>query len=859
MSRNNPWIILLVVLLVCWSFYEMYPPTSRSLVREFETRAVNRDANFGAIVERVKPLQQARPDREFANLLEAIGTNNIVPYFPFYDAKNQVHPSIFILNQLQRDAAGRIKLGLDLQGGTSFLVEMKTNALAYVETTTNATTGQVTTTTNMAHVEGALSQAVEVLRKRVDAFGVAEPIIQPAGGNRILIQLPGLSEANKESAREQIQKAAYLEFRMVKEDSAQYVNESTGEILQPIPPGYEMLKRIEPQPNGPPRIEAVVVKKKPENHLAGDIIENAMAIRGNLGEPQIEFRLNSEGAKRFAEVTRNNVGRRLAIILDGELYSAPVIQGPIETGSGEITGRFTPEEALQLANVLQNPLRAPLDIDSSYDVDPTLGRDSIRSGITASIVGVLLVSGFMLCYYLLAGMVANIALVTNIIILLGVMCSIGTTLTLPGIAGVVLTVGMAVDANVLIYERIREELAKGKSLRGAIAAGYARAFGTIFDSHVTTLISSIILIFMGTGEVKGFGVTLTIGVAASLFTALVVTRLIFNFMLDRNWIKSLYMFHLIRATKLDFMRLAKPAFILSWTIILIGMGYGIFERGSKLFGVDFVGGDSTTFSFTQKLDVEQIRNVLMATGEKDSTIQYQKDVTGSGAETVRVTTSPGSAAKVAQALVEKFPQAQFKIIGQQQVGPTVGREILQSAIVACLLSLFGILVYVAFRYEFSFAVGAVVAVIHDVFMTIGCYCIANGVSGREFNATVVAAILTIIGFSTNDTIVIFDRIREDLKMGVRGTFREIINQALNQTLSRTLITSGTVFLATTALYLFGGGVINDFAFTFLIGILTGTYSSIYIASALVLWWHKSERPNIGGSQVTMQNTASARV
>jgi SecD/SecF fusion protein len=473
-------------------------------------------------------------------------------------------------------------------------------------------------------------------------------------------------------------------------------------------------------------------------------------------------------------------------------------------------------------------------------------------------MGVIFVSMFMLCYYLLAGIVANIALVTNIIILLGVMCSIGTTLTLPGIAGVVLTVGMAVDANVLIYERIREELAKGKSLRGAVAAGYARAFGTIFDSHVTTLISSIILIFMGTGEIKGFGVTLTIGVAASLFTALVVTRLIFNFLLDHNWIKTLRMFHLIRATKLDFMSLAKPAFILTWTIILIGMGYGIFDRGSKLFGVDFAGGDSTKFNFTQKLDVEQIRSALTAAGEKDSQIQYQKDV-GGGTETLRVTTSIGSAKKVIQALTEKFPQAQFKAIEQQRVGAVMGEEIKRSAIIASLLSLFGILIYVAFRYEFYFAVGAVVAVIHDVFMTIGCYCIANGVSGREFNSTVVAAILTIIGFSTNDTIVIFDRIREDLKLGVRGSFKEIINQALNQTLSRTLITSGTVFLATTALYVFGGGVINDFAFTFLIGILTGTYSSIYIASALVLWLHKGERPTIGGSGVTMQNMASARV
>jgi len=857
MSRNNPWVIVFVVLIICWSFFEMHPPTSRDLALEFSSRAMSRDANFTNILERFQPLQKAGTNSEFANLVEAIGTNNIARYFPFYDAKSQVHPNLFILNQLQREASGKIKLGLDLQGGTSFLVEMNTNSLVSVETVTNRTTGLVQTVTNRSEVDSALSQAVEVLRKRVDAFGVAEPIIQPAGGNRILIQLPGLSEADKAEARTNIQKSAYLEFRMVKEDSYEFVNETNGDILQPIPPGYEVLKRVEPQPNGPPKVEAVVVKKKPENGLAGDIVKNAMAIRGNLGEPQIDFMLTDDGAKRFADVTQNNIKQRLAIVLDHELYSAPVIQSAILTGNGQITGHFTPKEAQDLASVLQNPLRAPLQIDESYDVDPTLGRDSIHSGINASFWAVGLVSAFMLVYYLLAGVVANVALVTNIIILLGVMCSIGTTLTLPGIAGVVLTVGMAVDANVLIYERIREELAKGKSLRGAISAGYARAFGTIFDSHVTTLISSVILIVMGTGEIRGFGVTLTIGVAASLFTALVVTRLIFNFLLDRNWIKSLPMFHLIRATKLDFMKLAKPAFILSWTIILIGLSYGVY-RGPKLFGVDFAGGDSTTFSFVQKLDVEQIREVLTAAGQKDSQIQYQKDVAG-GTETLRVTTAAGSAEKVVSALVEKFPQAQFKAIGQRQVGAIIGREIMQSAIVACLLSLFGILVYVAFRYEFTFAVGAVIAVIHDVLMTIGCYCLANGFSGREFNATVLAAILTIIGFSTNDTIVIFDRIREDLKLGVRGTFREIINQALNQTLSRTLITSGTVFLATTALYLFGGGVINDFAFTFLIGILTGTYSSIYIASAWVLWRHKGERPAIGASQVTMQNTTSARV
>src|SRR5438105_14319998 len=276
----------------------------------------------------------------------------------------------------------------------------------------------------------------------------------------------------------------------------------------------------------------------------------------------------------FGKMSRENVGRRLAIVLDGALYSAPVIQPASETGRGQITGQVDQKEAFELANVLENPLRAPLKLKASHRVDPTFGKESIRSGIKAAIVGTLLVSVFMLVYYMIAGMVANVALLANIIILLGVMCSIGTTLTLPGIAGIVLTVGMAVDANVLIYERIREELAKGKSLRGAIAAGYARAFGTIFDSHVTTLISSIILIMMGTGEIKGFGVTLTIGVAASLFTALVVKRLIFDFLLERGWLKSVPMLHFIRATKLDFMRLAKPAFAISWLLILVGVGYG---------------------------------------------------------------------------------------------------------------------------------------------------------------------------------------------------------------------------------------------------------------------------------------------
>jgi SecD/SecF fusion protein len=310
------------------------------------------------------------------------------------------------------------------------------------------------------------------------------------------------------------------------------------------------------------------------------------------------------------------------------------------------------------------------------------------------------------------------------------------------------------------------------------------------------------------------------------------------------------MLHLIKNPHWDFMRWAKPAFIASWTIILVGMCYGIFVRGNAVLGIDFVGGDAVTLSYKEKIEVDKLRDALAKAKVGDVQIQYQK---GAKFDTLQVVAPFGKGPDVDKALAAAFPTAGFTPQAQDTVGATVGEEIQKSAIIASFLSLFFILFYVALRYEFSFSVGAVLAVIHDVFMTIGIFCL----SGRQFSAPIVAAILTIIGFSINDTIVIFDRIREDLKLGIRGSFKDVMNIALNQTLSRTLITSGTVFIATLSLYIFGGGVINDFAFTFLVGILTGTYSSIYIASALVLWWHKGERPK-SASQVVMEEVPGAR-
>jgi SecD/SecF fusion protein len=823
----------LIALLVAWSLWEIYPPTSRNLIDEFKDEASNTDARFDAILAKARALEQADPDphKQFDDLFTAIGTNNIQPFFPYIDVKSEERPTYTLLNILQRKAAGKIKLGLDLQGGTQFLVSLETNHVTGGDTNlTGANAG--------AEQQRLVSQAAEVLRRRVDTLGVAEPIIQPEGENHILIQLPGLSRAAQDEARANIQRAAFLEFRLVHPQSAELLKQGI------IEPGYEVLSIKQKQPDGTFVAESYLVQKRLANGLTGKFIKSAFPTRDTVsGQPEIDFQFDSEGAQRFGQLTTDHVHEQLAIVLDGKLYTAPFIRDPILGGRGTISGgSMDINEAINIANALENPLEQPVRIDSSVEVDPTLGKDSIKAGMRAAIWGTILVAAFMAFYYHRCGMIADIAMILNLLILLGVMCSVGTTLTLPGIAGIVLTVGMAVDANVLIYERLREEMASGKSMRGAIAAAYKRAFSTIFDSHTTTLISAIILIYTGTGPVKGFGVTLTIGVALSLFTSLVMTRLIFDLLLQRGMLNRIGMLHWIKNYHWDFMRWAKPAFAASWIIIAIGMSYGIFVRGNNVMGIDFAGGDSVTLSFKDRVDVDKLRPALAPIGETQ--IQYQK---GADQEMLHVVAPFGKGPAVLKTLNAAFPSANYQVIGHDTVGATVGLEIQKSAIIASFLSLFGILIYVAMRYEFSFSVGAVLAVIHDVLMTLGIFFL----SGRQLSAPIVAAILTIIGFSINDTIVIFDRIREDLKLGVRGSFKEVMNVALNQTLSRTLITSGTVFISTACLYVFGGGVINDFAFTFLVGIITGTYSSIYIASALVLWWHKGERPK-SASEVTVE-------
>ena len=682
---------------------------------------------------------------------------------------------------------------------------------------------------------------MEVLRRRVDSIGVAEPDIRPVGDNKIMIQLPGLSEADKADAKRLVTEAAFLQFALVHKDSRTLVDNDI------TPPGYTKYALTTKDGAGNSFTSEVLVELDNKYGLKGEYITSASPSRNPLTqEPMILFGFNSDGGAAMFQLSSENIGERMAIILDKKLISAPTLQSAISS-NGQITGDFTQEEAATIANALLNPLKAPLTIEEEMSVEPSLGADSVESGFRAALYGVIAVAVFMLIYYWFSGLVANFALVLNLTILMGVMCYLDAALTLPGIAGIVLTIGMAIDANVLIFERIREELKAGKGVQGAVETGYSKAFGTIIDANLTTLIVSVILMTMGTGPVKGFGVTLTVGICASMFTALVVTRLVFDVFKNYGTGQGL---RLMEQPKFNFMSYAKYAFGISWFLVIVGIAYGV-SLGEKAVGVDFRGGDQVTFEFTEKKKVDPLRDALDQAGIKGAKIQYQSG--GDSKERLQVTVRDGDGDDAIGVLAKEFTTDEgFKKVSQLHTGESISGEILQGATKSLLIALFAILVYVTFRYEFSFALGAILAICHDVLMTLGLFFMWGG----ELNAPVMAAVLTIIGFSINDTIVIFDRIREDLKLNVKGSFTDIMNGAISKTLSRTIITSGTTLLAAGSLFLFGGSAIHSFAFVLLAGVVTGTFSSIFIAGSLVLWKNKGKKPSLADETVITQHSIS---
>ncbi len=705
---------------------------------------------------------------------------------------------------------GKIKLGLDLKGGMHLLLKVDTSRIPAKDR------------------EDAADRAIEVIRNRIDQFGVRETSIQKQGKDEIVVQLPGVTD--RERALGIIGQTALLEFKLVSEDPEKLKQALAGNV----PDGYE-LKYAE-EDNEPLLLEKQAV-------LTGAAILNATIHfeQSGFNEPQVGVELNAEGAKKFAKITGENVGRRLAIVLDGKVQSAPVIREAIPSGEAVISGRFTVEQAKDLSLVLRTgALPAPMYIEEERTIGPLLGQDSINKGIKASLVGGALIFIFMAGYYLFAGLVANVALLLNLLFTLGCLAflpyivpGVSATLTLPGIAGIALSLGMAVDANVLIYERIREESGSGKPFRQALTSGYDKAFTAIFDSNITTLIAALFLFQFGTGPIRGFAVTLTIGLLASMFTAIVVTRVIFEGLINAGLLKSLPMLQLIKNTKIDFIGKRRIFYAVSLVVIGIGL-FSFFGKKEKAYGIDFSGGQLQEYMFATPPSIDNVRKVLKELNLEDASIQQFKD----NPRVVLIRTAADKTTEMTKKLKEIFPDQDIQILRIEHVGPVAGKHLKTNAIRAIVLSLIGILVYVAFRFKhFNFAAAGVIALIHDVLVALGLLAVTN----RAVDLLSVTAFLTIAGYSMNDTIVIYDRVRENLRLNKKLSLLEIINLSVNQTLGRTLLTSGVTLMMVLAIFLYGGEVLGNFAFTMLVGFICGVYSTVYIASPLVLAFQGKKR------------------
>ncbi len=717
----------------------------------------------------------------------------------------------------------KIQLGLDIKGGTSFLIRL--------------VAGDRPITKNN------LDQAVEVIRKRVDYFGAGEPVISPVGTDRILVQIPGLDPAKIIEARQQLSRVAKLEFRLVYPDNGERLRAIDGGT-EVIPPEYRIEKYTIQQEEGKKPIEErLLVKKKAD--LGGDRVTESNAYYGPDGWT-VQLKFDSAGAKIFGQITEANVGHRFAIVLDNVIQSAPSIRTAIYGGDAIITGHFNEQEARGLASVLENPLQTPVSMEEQRSVSPTLGQDSIRSSIMAGLLGLAITLLLVLVYYKFAGLIANLALIVNIILLMGALTMFNFVLTLPGIAGIILTIGLAVDASVLIYERLREELALGKSLKVAVQTAYEKAFSSILDANVTTLITAAILFWKASGPVKGFAISLSLGILASLFTALIVGRNLFSWFVDTGRVKRISMLHLISSHNFNFLGKGFLAVMCSLALLIAGATSFVI-RGDRNFGVDFKGGDLLSLSAAKTVQVAQIRDALKPIHLDNEPIQQSAQ----GDRTFITLRLPlNTSEQVERTIREHIPSGQFKVEREERVGSLVGGELARNSLWALGLGIFGILIYVTFRFELSFAVGAIVALLHDVLITVGVFSLL----GRELTLPLVGAILTIAGYSINDTIVVYDRIREGLASGQRGTIEQIMNASINQTLSRTILTSTVTLIPILCLFFLGGAVLRDFSLAIIIGVVVGTYSSIFIASPIVLWWTRAR----GGSASSLRREVTQK-
>jgi len=832
MFKRNLWKIALSILIVAFSVSELLPLKDRPFAGYARTHVTAKASEFNKLLDEAGARYKAGQSlSEFVALKQIASERKIdlTEFFPDINIesalKNIEKRNDILLNELLQRSKSKLQLGLDLKGGVAVTLEVDSKAAGNDPASIR---------------QDKLAKAIEIISARINAFGVAEPVIRPVGNNRIEIELPGINTKDNPEILDNIKKPAQLSFHIV-HSTLSPRDVAPGEV----PPGYEVMTLDTEGRNGESGTEELFVKRIPE--MTGKDIATSYARPDMYGKPEVDMQFTTDGRKRFAEVTgeiaaegqRSGHLGRLAIVLDGKLYSAPTVREEIDSNAAVITGNFTDREAMDLANVLNNPLDLPLVVKEQYEVGPTLAKDAISSGVLAAEIGAAAVAIFMIIYYMVGGVIAVGTLVINIVTILAVMASLGATMTLPGLAGIVLTIGMAVDANILIFERMREELNLGKSLKAALSAGYDKAFVTIIDAHVTQLAICAVMIFWGNGPIKGFGITLAIGVFSTMFSVLITGHLVMEWLIEKDIVKKFPMLHFLSKPNMDFVKWAKPAFITSWCIVALGVAV-VVSKGDRIYGIDFAGGDVMNITFREHLDLSKIRATAAAAGIGEINPAYVSEL-GSGKETLKIETVFGKSDAFFSVLQSAYPQAGLEKIGESQIeGASIGKEVKWNAFISLALSMVVILIYVAFRFEFGFGVGAVVASVHDILMTIGVFVLC----GRQFSAPMVAAILCIAGYSINDTIVVFDRIREELKLNPNMKLRDVINLAINRVFSRSIMTSLTAFLAALALFLFGGGVLNDISFTFLVGIITGTFSSIFIASPVFYWWHKGDRMHV---------------
>ncbi|MBT8330332.1 MAG: protein translocase subunit SecD [Desulfofustis sp.] len=707
----------------------------------------------------------------------------------------------------------------------------------------------------------AVAQSLEIIRNRIDQFGVAEPVIIRQGADEIVIQLPGIRDPDR--AMKLLGDTAQLEFKLVAEsegvnidqlvanavDSGQWsgkwqerdeVRELNRLLTGSLPANTAIyFERLVDNQTGLESSRPILLETKVL--MTGDMVKNAQVrIGGTFNEPYVSLDLTSRGGKVFATLTEKNVGRRMAIVLDGVVKSAPVIRERILGGSAQISGSFTHEDASDLAIVLRvGALPAPVDVIQNMTVGSSLGKDSIQKGLTSGIFGALLVLGFMIIYYRLSGLIANFALSLNILFLFSGLAILNATLTLPGIAGIVLSIGMAVDANVLIFERMREEYALGKPVRSSIDGGFGKALWTIVDSQVTTLITALALFLFGTGPIKGFAVTLSLGIIFNLFTALFCSRLVFDFLTAKRVITNLKFLQFTKKPNIDFMKVRTITFSISGVLVLLGLiAFFQIARGSANLGVDFSGGSLLQYKAAQPFTMAEVRGVFTRNGMEGVNLQ---EVENENRLIIKLKKSEAVVANLSDQVNELFDReladTGFVLESQSEIGSSVSAVLRNKAIQAILISLAGVIIYLAFRFDISFGLAAAAATFHDVLVVLGICWLFN----VEITLLIVTALLTLAGYSLNDSVVVFDRIRENMKKIEKFRLStEVINDSVNQVISRTIVTSLTSAMVLLSLFLFGGSVIHDFSFALLMGVLIGTYSSIFIASPLLTLWKRKQ-------------------